>query len=298
MLGMKLALFIIAIILLLFVVYLDVDHKSSICGVFAFLAFATYEIFNSSNYGIRKITLGGGKHVLAHVANSDIERIKSELGVGNFRVISVEEYKNTDLLDENIIVVSKNENIQIQAKLKYYEGVFDKYYSTSNYDFVSIDYIINDIKEEIENPERLYFSPISKHNIKDIEKISVAKVQEKWVSNPTISMMQCSILSEFVGLAIIAENRIIGIITYGNYIPPDHNDVKTKIYKFMIDQNYQNKGYGRKALKKILSRFNDDLYLSVHSDNKAAIKIYSDTGFHAISESGDSIIMVYDGKNK
>ena len=58
------------------------------------------------------------------------------------------------------------------------------------------------------------------------------------------------------------------------------------IYRFMIDEKYQGKGYGKKAMKVVLEYiYNNPIFegysigLDVHRDNAVAIKLYEDLGF-------------------
>ena len=66
--------------------------------------------------------------------------------------------------------------------------------------------------------------------------------------------------------------------------------IKPKFYSrlwldcFMIDEKYQGRGYGKIALKKILPILFEQyqcqtIYLSVHVENKNAIKLYETLGF-------------------
>ncbi len=54
--------------------------------------------------------------------------------------------------------------------------------------------------------------------------------------------------------------------------------------RFMIDKKYQGKGYGKQAMVLIIKRLFyyykcKKIYLSVHADNVAAIKLYENLGF-------------------
>ena len=55
--------------------------------------------------------------------------------------------------------------------------------------------------------------------------------------------------------------------------------------RFMIDIRYQNKGFGSRALEKLLDFFQgkfsaENLYTSVEIDNEVAIKLYEKYGFN------------------
>ncbi len=54
--------------------------------------------------------------------------------------------------------------------------------------------------------------------------------------------------------------------------------------RFMIDKNYQGKGYGNKSMELILKKMYEDysckkIYLSVHEGNYNAIRLYEKLGF-------------------
>ncbi len=54
--------------------------------------------------------------------------------------------------------------------------------------------------------------------------------------------------------------------------------------RFMIDKNYQGKGYGKKSMELILEKMYDEyqckkIYLSVHESNFLAIQLYKKLGF-------------------
>lgn len=275
-----LVIYILTVISLLLIVYFDI-----LPGGIALLLISAVLAIKPDNtvYG------GNQNKILAHIVGPDINIIRAN--IKNIPVIASDgDFSGYD----NIIAVGEG-NFP-NAKFKYCDPASlddnkKRYYRALNYDFIPLDYIITDLNDEIESPERVYFKPISKYNIKEVEKIKVLPEQEKWVGNSQISMMQCSIVGNFTGLAIYFKNDIIGLATYGDYVPENENHVKTKIYKYFISAEHQGKGYGKKALIKLISRIQGDIYLSVHSGNTAAIKLYTDVGFEKISESGDSIIM-------
>lgn len=288
---------VIIITILVFILLLNVS-SSKLISVIASVLLAIVMIKLDSNIEY----YGGNNNVLAHIVNCDVDQAKHM--IEDAIILSDDEFNNFQQSEDstdNIIVVSKLNKVQIPAKLKYYckslqrfdvHSNMENYYSALNYDFVSLEYISTDIKEEMSKPNRLRLTPISKYNIRDVEKIKVTPEQEKYVSNPILSMMQCSIVSNFKGLAILSADKVIGLITYGDYIPPNSHDVKTKIYKYIIDETQQGKGYGKISMELLLKRLTGDVYLSVHEDNITAINMYTKAGFKKISTQDGSIIMM------
>ena len=82
--------------------------------------------------------------------------------------------------------------------------------------------------------------------------------------------------------AIYDDDTIVGFIMMGYY------EVKGyyTLWEFMIDSKYQNKGYGRQALKLGLDFVRDefgpvDIYTGVTPGNTAAKKLYESVGFES-----------------
>ncbi len=74
-----------------------------------------------------------------------------------------------------------------------------------------------------------------------------------------------------IGFAMHGENRLL----FSSQIWLD---------RFMIDKKHQGKGYGKKSMVLILEKMHKDynckkIYLSVHEDNYAAIRLYEKLGF-------------------
>lgn len=72
----------------------------------------------------------------------------------------------------------------------------------------------------------------------------------------------------------------------------DPDDGNYWIYRLMIDQRFQGRGYARAALAQILSRMSsldggEKILLGVRPDNERAIALYLDAGFVATGEEID-----------
>ena len=80
-------------------------------------------------------------------------------------------------------------------------------------------------------------------------------------------------------MAICNDEIVVGFAMYGKSTCGD-----IWLDRFMIDEHYQNMGYGKIALEKLIdmlySEFKTDkLYLSVNKNNAVAIKLYEKMGF-------------------
>ncbi len=81
---------------------------------------------------------------------------------------------------------------------------------------------------------------------------------------------------------IYLNDKLIGFAMHGIYGRMPLSEVW--LDRFMIDKNYQGKGYGKKSMELIIEKMHEEyncekLYLSVHEDNHAAIKLYEKLGF-------------------
>lgn len=64
----------------------------------------------------------------------------------------------------------------------------------------------------------------------------------------------------------------------------DEDDGEYWIYRMMIDKQFQSKGYGKKALGKLLEIIKQDkthnkIFLGVHKESAYAVKLYKSFGF-------------------
>jgi diamine N-acetyltransferase len=96
--------------------------------------------------------------------------------------------------------------------------------------------------------------------------------------------------------AIYAEGQLVGFIELGCKPESDHS---CWLYHFFIDQMHQGKGYGKQALSVFIQlvQENDalcqELRLSVHPDNHAAVGLYRRLGFQPNGEAMDNGELVY-----
>jgi diamine N-acetyltransferase len=122
---------------------------------------------------------------------------------------------------------------------------------------------------------------ITKENIDDVLALKVGESQKSFVSTNGDSLAQAYVYSETAyPFAVYEDDTIVGFIMMGYY------DVKSyyTLWKFMIDEKYQHKGYGRKALELgiqyLRERFGvTEIYTGVVPGNTVAKKLYESVGF-------------------
>lgn len=122
---------------------------------------------------------------------------------------------------------------------------------------------------------------ITKENIDEVLSLRVNDEQKTFVSSNSESLAQAYVYRETAWpFAVYEDDTLVGFIMMGYY------DVKQyyTLWKFMIDEKYQNKGYGRQALKLGLDFIKDkfgqvDIYTGVAVGNKVAKGLYESVGF-------------------
>ena len=135
---------------------------------------------------------------------------------------------------------------------------------------------------------------ITENNYNDCLNLKVADSQKNFVASNTYSLAQAWVFYETAHpLAIYADDTMVGFIMMGFYKPKGIYN----IWRFMIDEGFQGKGYGKAALLLAVNHLKekydaDKVFLSFEPDNTAAEKLYSSVGFQRTGEvEGDEIVM-------
>lgn len=122
---------------------------------------------------------------------------------------------------------------------------------------------------------------ITKENLEEVLNLSVYEYQESFVSSTAYSLAQAYVYHETAfPFAVYAEDKIVGFIMMGYY----ETKKQYTLWKFLIDKNQQNKGYGREALKQGIMYLKDkydvkEIYTGVALGNEKAKNLYSSIGF-------------------
>ena len=112
-------------------------------------------------------------------------------------------------------------------------------------------------------------------------KLKVSKEQENFVSTTAYSLAQAYVYRENAyPFAIYADDTLVGFIMFGFY------ELRNQytLWKFLIDEKYQNKGYGKMALAlgiEYMKKQYDikEMYTGVAIDNDVAERLYHSVGF-------------------
>ena len=110
--------------------------------------------------------------------------------------------------------------------------------------------------------------------------LSVNKKQEKFVASNAVSIAQSKVQPECIPLAIYENENMIGFLMYCI----DRDDNEYWIYRMMIDEKCQSKGFGKKSLEKLIKFIQEDkthskIFLGVKVEDNTAINLYKSCGF-------------------
>ena len=105
--------------------------------------------------------------------------------------------------------------------------------------------------------------------------------------------------------AIYADERLVGFCMFSFTPEADDPDDRYWLWRFMIDQNEQGKGYGQAALAEIIKYFKDNgadlLYLSTEPENERGLHVYHKAGFRetgVISDDEATLMRMLKGPRK
>ncbi|MCM3005032.1 GNAT family N-acetyltransferase [Priestia koreensis] len=123
---------------------------------------------------------------------------------------------------------------------------------------------------------------VNKGNWKEVARLSLKEEQKSFIASNLYSMVEVQFLENFKTKAIYRDEEMIGFTMYGI----DEEDGNYWIYRFMIDQRFQGKGLGKKAMLLVIEdieKWNSTnipcIMIDYHRDNIGAKKMYRKVGF-------------------
>jgi diamine N-acetyltransferase len=131
----------------------------------------------------------------------------------------------------------------------------------------------------------LHLKTITKDNWLKAISLRVREDQVKFVASNAVSLAQLNFLEDFHAKGIYHGEDMVGFTLYGI----DEDDHEYWIYRMMIDQKHQGKGYGKKAIelviddiKNIKEEHHQTITLSYEPNNEHAKRVYKKMGFQEI----------------
>jgi diamine N-acetyltransferase len=131
----------------------------------------------------------------------------------------------------------------------------------------------------------LHLKTITKDNWWKAISLRVREDQVKFVASNAVSLAQLNFLENFHAKGIYHDEEMIGFTLYGI----DEYDHEYWIYRMMIDQKHQGKGYGIEAIKLVIEdiramkeNHHQTITLSYVPTNEHAKRVYEKAGFQEI----------------
>lgn len=130
---------------------------------------------------------------------------------------------------------------------------------------------------------KLRFEKVDDQNRKVVEELKTHPYQEGYIESVKECMEEADQTNLWHPVAIYDGMCLVGFSMYGCFKEEKWGS-RVWLDRLLIDQRYQGKGYGTKAVE-LLSRQlfqeydTDKIYLSVYEDNETAIHLYKKAGF-------------------
>ena len=126
---------------------------------------------------------------------------------------------------------------------------------------------------------------INTENFWEVIELKVHDEQKEYVLGNSVSIAQSRVQPECIPMAIYDDETLVGFLMYC----VDMDDGNYWIYRFMIDKNFQRKGYGKKAMELLLNELKKDkkrnkIILDVKRESIAAVELYKSFGFEFTGE--------------
>ena len=154
----------------------------------------------------------------------------------------------------------------------------------------------------------VHLEEINKYNVWDVIELTVNKEQESFIAGNEWSLVHAYVGNKTEGavypFGIFDDDKAVGFLMiaydYGEVCnDPDAPEISQKNYflwRLMIDEEEQGKGYGKKAVKLALEFVKtfphgkaDYCWLCYDKNNEVARKLYLSMGFQEIGEQDDDI---------
>jgi len=121
---------------------------------------------------------------------------------------------------------------------------------------------------------------VNSKNWYKLAKLKVAEGQQGFVASNAISLAQAKYEGGMTPLGIYFGEDPVGFCMYGHV---DEEDAEWVI-RLMIDERFQSKGYGRRAMEQLIARMrgeagNKDIFLSFEPENERGRMLYESMGF-------------------
>ncbi|SMF84984.1 diamine N-acetyltransferase [Paenibacillus uliginis N3/975] len=140
----------------------------------------------------------------------------------------------------------------------------------------------------------LTLTDVDKNNYEDVCDLTVADNQHEYVADNTWSLVESKFNPSYQTRAICLEGKPVGFFMW---VPETKRRIS--IWRFMVDQNYQNKGIGRKALLLAIDEIKrtdglEEIEICYNPNNPVAKDFYASFGFVEVGmdEDGEDMLAI------
>jgi len=138
---------------------------------------------------------------------------------------------------------------------------------------------------------------IDKDNRTECERLSVTSEQKQYIASNAASLIAAKNNAEVARpFAVYADGRMVGFAMFAFDENNDDPEDKYWLWRFMIDEKEQGKGYGKAALAETVKYFRehnaDIITLSTKETNTKALGLYHRFGFSENGQRNDDEIVL------
>ena len=144
--------------------------------------------------------------------------------------------------------------------------------------------------------KELKLRKIDESNFIECFNLSLGEGQDRFVSHPIRSLAQAYVYyNQCTPFGIYSNDTIVGYVM----VIYDYDEETYNIWHMMIDEKYQNNGYGTRALELCIDYIkskpfgkSNDIILTCNIENYKAIHIYEKIGFKDTGERDDNELVM------
>ncbi|MCU4774985.1 GNAT family N-acetyltransferase [Bacillus wiedmannii] len=132
----------------------------------------------------------------------------------------------------------------------------------------------------------LHICEVTSNNWREVANLSLNKDQQKFIESTAFCLAESRFEENSTSVSLYDGKQLIGYAMYGWYCDEDQS---IWLDRFMIDASFQGKGYAKPLLRLLIEYLHQKfhcktIYLSIHPDNKFALRLYESIGFRLNGE--------------
>ncbi|MBY0597910.1 GNAT family N-acetyltransferase [Bacillus bingmayongensis] len=135
----------------------------------------------------------------------------------------------------------------------------------------------------------LHICEVTANNWRSVAALDVATEQQQFIESNTFSLAESLYEENGTSVGLYDGETLIGYAMYGWYSAKDDS---VWLDRFMIDYHFQGNGYAKRFLHLLIQYLQQKfqckkIHLSLHPENKPAMRLYESFGFHLTGDIDD-----------